>query len=102
MQGMRKTIDEMRDPVHLYFLGKLDAMETELATLENEMVLIGEQKTYSGDLKKLDKNLQKARELWAKTSKASGPRWVTLFRRAYSAQEEAESQLNQLRSRMSY
>jgi hypothetical protein len=90
----------MRDPVNNYFSKKLDLMEAELDEFVKITSEDGES-PYKGDIKKLRKDIDETRELWAKTSQANGARWVNLFWRAQRAQEKAEKAWEVLKARHS-
>jgi len=100
IQGLKRTVNEMRDPVNNYFSKKLDVMEAEL----DEFVKITSEdgkSPYKGDIKKLRKDIDETRELWAKTSQANGARWVNLYWRAQRVQEKAEKAWEKLLARHS-
>lgn len=100
IQGLKRTVNEMRDPVNNYFSKKLDVMEAEL----DEFVKITSEdgkSPYKGDVKKLRKEIEETRELWDKTSRVSGVRWINLYWKAQGAQEKTEKAWEELRARHS-
>lgn len=100
IQGLKRTVNEMRDPVNNYFSKRLDVMEAEL----DEFVKITSEdgkSPYAGDVKRMRKDIEKTRELWAKTSRVSGARWVNLYWKAQRAQDKAEKAWEKLRARHS-
>ena len=100
IQSLKRTVNEMRDPVNNYFSKRLDVMEAEL----DEFVKITSEdgkSPYSGDVKRMRKDIEKTRELWAKTSRVTGARWMNLFWRAQRAQERTEQSWEELEARLS-
>jgi len=100
IQGLKRTVNEMRDPVNNYFSKRLDVMEAEL----DEFVKITSEdgkSPYKGDIKRMRKDIEKTRELWAKTSRVSGARWVNLYWKAQRAQDKAEKAWEKLLARHS-
>jgi uncharacterized protein (DUF3084 family) len=100
IQGLKRTVNEMRDPVNNYFSKRLDVMEAEL----DEFVKITSEdgkSPYKGDIKKLRKEIDEIRELWARTSQANGARWVNLYWKAQRAQDKTEKAWEKLKARYS-
>jgi|GEM_PF-3531855 len=100
IQGLKRTVNEMRDPVNNYFSKKLDVMEAEL----DEFVKITSEdgkSPYKGGIKKLRKEIEETRELWDKTSRVSGVRWMNLYWKAQGAQDKTEKAWEELRARHS-
>ena len=101
IQGLKRTVNEMRDPVNNYFSKKLDVMEAEL----DEFVKITSEdgkSPYKGDIKKLRKQIEETRELWDKTSRVSGVRWINLYWKAQRAQDKTEKAWEKLRAKIAY
>lgn len=99
IQGLKRTVNEMRDPVNNYFSKRLDVMEAEL----DEFVKITSEdgkSPYKGDIKRMRKDIEKTRELWAKTSRVSGARWVNLYWKAQRAQDKTEKAWEKLRAKI--
>jgi hypothetical protein len=96
IQGLKRTVDEMRDPVNIYFSKKLDAIEAGLDAFEAETTPERGKSPYVGDIKKLRKNLNKTRELWNKTSRISGPRWLNFYWKAQLLQDKTEQAWQEL------
>lgn len=101
IQGLKRTVNEMRDPVNNYFSKKLDVMEAELDEFVKKTATEDGKSPYKGDIKKLRKDIEETRELWAKTSQANGARWVNLFWKAQRAQDKTEKAWEELPARHS-
>lgn len=99
VQGLRRTVNEMRDPVNNYFSRKLDVIETDLDKFVKITSEDGKS-PYKGDVKRLRKDVEETRELWAKTSQATGARWVNLYWRAQRAQDKTEHAWEGLEARL--
>ncbi|MEA3312326.1 MAG: hypothetical protein U9Q76_08945 [candidate division WOR-3 bacterium] len=100
IQGLKRTVNEMRDPVNNYFSKRLDVMEAEL----DEFVKITSEdgkSPYAGDVKRMRKDIEKTHELWAKTSRVSGVRWVNLYWKAQRAQDKTEKAWEKLKAKHS-
>jgi hypothetical protein len=100
VRGLRRTVNEMRDPVNNYFSRKLDVIETDLDRFV-EIASEDGKSPYKGEVKKLHKEIEETREFWAKTSQATGARWVNLYWRAQRAQDETEQAWEELEARLS-
>lgn len=99
IQGLKRTVNEMRDPVNNYFSKKLDVMEAELDEFVKTTSEDGKS-PYKGDIKKLRKQIEETRELWDKTSRVSGVRWINLYWKAQGAQEKTEKAWEELRAKI--
>jgi len=100
IQGLKRTVNEMRDPVNNYFSKKLDVMEAELDEFVKEPTPEKGKSPYTGDVKRLRKQIEETRELWDKPSRGSGVRWINLYWKAQGAQEKTEKAWEELRAKI--
>lgn len=98
LRGLKRTVDQMREPVNNYFSAKLYVLEDELDELLAESSENGKS-PYRRDARNIREQIEKARELWTETGQATGARWVRLFWRAQQVQEDLEESLEQLQAR---
>lgn len=99
VRGLSRTVNEMREPVNNYFSRKLDVIEADLDVFV-EITSEDGKSPYKGDVKRLRKDIEETRELWAKTSQATGARWVNLYWRAQRSQDETEQAWEELEARL--
>ncbi|MBN2380548.1 hypothetical protein JXM67_12175 [candidate division WOR-3 bacterium] len=100
--GLKKSVQDMRDPVNLYYGEKLEELESDLAMFEAITTTVKGKSPYAGDIKKLRKDLDKTCQLWKKASQVTGTRWFLIFNKALGSQERVEKAWQELRTKAGY
>jgi hypothetical protein len=88
IQGFRKTLGQMHEPVYVYFTQELNSIEADLQTLSTATG--GDKSPFVKDERKLEKAIGHARSLWEQTREREGEAWFNTYVRAKRAEDEVD------------
>lgn len=86
IQGFKKTLSQMHEPVYVYFTQELNSIEAELETLSTATG--GDKSPFVKDERRLKKAINHARSLWEQTREREAEAWFNAYRRAKRAEDE--------------
>lgn len=92
IRGMRRTLGQMREPVSDYYVNKLDRIERNVDAL----VAAHPEKITKKDRKRMEKLIDNSRELWEKTARSTGTRWVRIYWKAQRSLDQTQDAYDKL------
>lgn len=100
LSNLRRAISGMREPVRVFYLEKLNNVETKLSTLSSQSRDEKGKLPNSRDFDKLLKKVSHTRDLWNKADNASVSGWIQDYWRLSRAQGEIEKDFSELEARL--